>query len=98
VDLLICGYMWFILFLNYYIIKHEVRVQNNVFNGLALGVSEIIACMFGAWLAEKLGRLGALTLFYTIGGVMCIISVAFAVSQEDENLKEINNLIYSIVL
>ena len=75
-----------------------MRIENNAWNGLALGISEIVACLFGAWLAEKLVRLGALTLFYTIGGVMCIISVAFAVSQEDENLKEINNLIYAIVL
>jgi MFS family permease len=79
-------------------VKEEIRVKKTFFNGIALGFSEIVACVFASWLAEKLGRLGALTLFYTIGGVMCIISVAFTVSNDNDDVKEISNIIYGIVL
>jgi MFS family permease len=90
--------MWFVLYCNFHIVKEEIRVKKTLLNGIALGTSEIFACLFAGWLAEKLGRLGALTLFYTIGGVMCIISVAFTASNDDDDVKEISNVIYGIVL
>ena len=99
----IAFFLWFALYISFGFVQAELRLgmpdpknYGYICGGIQLGAS-----VFSIWLVSRLGRLGSLTFYYTLGGVLCILSVAFTqptTGVEDNPVTTVVHLVAVIII